>query len=174
MKDTKKLAISAMTVALGVAIMALGALVEALDLSVCMLASLLIVVIYIEMGSPHVWLIWLATSLAAWLVFPGSVIWLEYLFIFGVYPILKAYIERLPRRAWLPIKLAFVNSVTWLLIFLVDLVLGFDFFGTDILAMKFIIYVLVNVAFIAYDKLIELFARLYVAKYRKRFERFFK
>ena len=52
MKETKKLTISAMTVALGVVFMVVGAVFEVLDLSTAVLASLLVVFIYIEIGSP--------------------------------------------------------------------------------------------------------------------------
>ena len=174
MKDTKKLAIAALLAALSVAVMSVGMAVEALDLSACMLASLIAVIVYIEIGSPHVWLLWLVVSLVSWIVFPGSVLWVEYLFVFGPYPILKGYIERLPQRAWIPLKLLFVTLSASLLLLIVEVVIGLPFVGEVGDVMKTVYLVLALVIFFAYDKLITLFARLYIAKYRKRFARFFK
>ena len=81
-----------MIIALGTVLMVLGAMVDVLDLSVCALASLFVAFVYIEIGSPYPFFVWLGTSLATFLFFPGSIIWLEYLLVFGLYPILKAYV----------------------------------------------------------------------------------
>ena len=47
MNNTKKLAISAVLVALGTVFMVLGAVIEVMDLTVCAIASLIVVFIYI-------------------------------------------------------------------------------------------------------------------------------
>ena len=77
MSSTKKLALSAMLVALGSVFMIIGSFVEVLDLTVCALASLIVAFAYLEIGSPYTWLIWLATSLCTALL--GGVLWMEYL-----------------------------------------------------------------------------------------------
>lgn len=174
MRQTKKITLSAMLVALGVAFMALGVFVEVVDLSACAVASLLVVFAYIEIGSPYTWLIWLCTSLAAFICFPSSMVWLEYLAVFGIYPLIKAYVERLPRAAWGIIKLAFVNAVIWILIFAVQLILGTPFFSVDKLWMKVGLYLIMNVAFFAYDVFITVMVRFYMLKLRNRFKRFLK
>ncbi len=174
MRKTKKLTLSAMLVALGTVFMVLGAVVEMLDLTVCALASLVVVFAYLELGSPYTWLIWLCTSLATALMFPGSIIWVEYLLVFGVYPLLKAYVERLPRWSWLLVKLIFINGIVWALIFLVDFIFGTPFLESELLWMKIATYALINVAFIAYDMFITVMVRLYAEKFRHRFRKFLK
>ncbi len=174
MKQTKKITLSAMVVALSTVFMVLGAVVDMLDLSVCALASLLVAFVYIEIGSPYTWLVWICTSLATFVCFPGSIIWMEYFLIFGIYPILKAYIEKLPRRIWLIVKLLFINAIIWVLIFCVELILGIPFFAVDKLWLKAAIYVLMNVAFIAYDLFITVLVRVYFEKFRPRFKNFLK
>jgi hypothetical protein len=57
MKQTKKLVISAMLVALGTVIMRVGAYLQIADLAACALASLFVVLAYIELHSPYTWLI---------------------------------------------------------------------------------------------------------------------
>jgi len=174
MRETKKLTLSAATVAIGTLFMVLGAVFEVLDLSCVMLASLLVAFIYVELGSPYTWLVWLTTSLATALMFPASAVWAEYLFVFGIYPILKAFIERLPRPMWFPVKLVFINAILWVLILLVEGVFGVPIFEAEGDVMKIVLYVTANVAFIVYDLFITAMVRVYVFKFRKRFQRFFK
>ena len=174
MKQTKKLTVSAMTVALGVLFMTLGAVLSVLDLSCAVLASLLVSFIYIEIGSPYTWLVWLATSLISFLLFPGSFMWLVYLSVFGIYPILKGYIERLPRALWLILKLVFLNAMMALLVLFSEVLVGQSFFGDvsdipfDPMIVYAILWVLLNVAFILYDRLIVVLVVFYERKIRPR------
>ncbi len=174
MRETKKLAISAMLVALGTVFMSVGAMLEVADLTACAIASLLVVFVYIELGSPYTWLVWLATSLATAIMFFGSPVWSEYFLVFGIYPLMKAYIERLPKALWWPLKLLFINAVLWIILLLIEGVLGIPVLGADSDIMKIIIYLTANIAFIVYDLYIVAMTRVYVFKFRKRFERFLK
>ena len=161
-------------VALGTVFMTLGALFEVVDLTVCALASLIVAFIYIELGSPYTWLVWLCTSLATFLCFSGSFIWVEYLLVFGVYPILKAYIERLPKFWWLPIKFLFINAIIWIMVLICEKLLGIPFFGGETLWLNAAMYAVINVAFVAYDLFITVLVRLYLMKYRRIFSKFLK
>ena len=111
-----------MILALGTALMVLGAVFEVLDLSVCAVASLFVAFVYIEIGAPYTFIVWLLTSLLSFIFFPGSVIWIEYLLVFGIYPIIKAYVERLPRVLWIILKAVYINAVLVALIFLFELI----------------------------------------------------
>ncbi len=174
MKTTKKVTVSAMLTALGATLMIVGAVFEMLDLTACAIASLAVAFAYIELGSPYTWLIWLCTSLATGLLFPGSIVWAEYLFVFGIYPIIKGYFERLPRWSWIPVKLVYINAIIWVLIFLVDKIFGTPFLDAESPFLKICLYVLINVAFIAYDLFITVMVRLYFAKYRDTFKKILK
>lgn len=171
---TKKVTLSAMLTALGTALMILGSVIEVLDLSVCAIASLIVVFVYLEIGSPYTWLVWICTSICTALLYSGSVVWVEYFLVFGIYPLLKAYFEKLPRLAWWPVKLAFINAVIWIIFAVCELLLGIPFFGEDAMIMKIAVYVLMNVAFIAYDMFITVMVRLYYGKIRHRFKKFLK
>ena len=161
-------------VALSTAIMLLGAVIEVLDLSVCAIASLLVVFIYLEIGSYYPWLVWICTSLATALIYPGTVIWVEYALIFGLYPLIKAYIERLPRWLWLIVKLVYINAVIWGIFCVCELLLGIPFFDEGNNIITVITYVLSNVAFLAYDFFIVVMVRFYLEKLRPRFKKFLK
>lgn len=173
MRMTKKITISAMATALGAALMSIGALWEVVDMALAAVASFLVVIILIEVGSPYPWLVWLSTSLITFLFFPGSTVWLMY-FVFGVFPILKYYIEKLKRPFWFPLKLLYVNACIIALIYIVELIFGFPFFETDLFILKAVLYVVLNGAFLAYDRLLTLLIRLYMEKYRPRFKHLFK
>ena len=175
MRKTKKLTLSAMIVALGTAIMAIGAFIDVLDLSACAFASILMTFVFIEIGAPYTYGVWLCTSLATFLFCQARPeIALEYLFVFGIYPILKAYIERLPRALWLIIKLVYANLVIWGLIFFVELVTGLPLFIDKRFWLNAIIYVVLNAAFIAYDIFITVLVRFYFEKLRNRFKSLLK
>ena len=173
MRSTKKLTISALATALGSALMAVGAVWDMVDMALAAFASFFIVFILIEVGSPFPWLVWITTSLITFLLFPASTVWLMY-FVFGVFPILKYYIERLPRFFWFPIKLVYVNLCIIGLMYAMELIFGLPLFETDSLILKIGLYAMLNFAFFAYDRLLTLLIRLYNEKYRNRFKRLFK
>lgn len=173
MKSTKKLALGAMLTALGAAILALGSIIDSFSLSVGAIASLIIVIVYLELGSPYTWLVWLCTSLATVLMPHALSAGIAYLLVFGIYPILKAYLERTPRWLWLPLKLVYINAVTLALMLVMHL-LGLPFFEDDVLWMNVAVYVLINVAFVVYDMFITVMVRVYLARFRPKFKRFFK
>ncbi len=172
MRTTKKITLSAMIVALGVVLMSIGALVELVDLSLAAVVSLFVVFAMIEIGMPYPWLIWVCTSLITFLLFPGNTIWLMYL-SFGAFPILKAYIERLPRGLWLILKLLYLNAIIVALYFLTELIFGIPLFE-GALWLCIVAYVFMNIAFIAYDRLITVMVRVYFERFRHRFSKFLK
>ena len=174
MSQTKKITLSAMMVALGTAFMIIGAVFEVLDLTVCALASLLVVFIFLEIGSYYPWLVWICTTLASGLLYPASLLWVEYALIFGVYPLMKSYIEKLPRWSWLIVKLVYANLVIWALFFICEKLLGVPFFTDEARWMRILTYILTNVAFVAYDFFITVMVRFYYEKLRPRFKRFLK
>lgn len=163
-----------MMVALGTAIMVLGAVIDVLDLSVCAIASMLVVFIYLEIGSYYPWLVWICTTLTTALIFPGSVIWVEYLLVFGIYPLIKAYIERLPRWSWLIVKLLYINAVIWGIFLISERLLGIPFFEEESQLLTVITYILMNAAFVMYDIFISVMVRFYFDKIRPRFKKFLK
>lgn len=172
MRPVKKLTLSAILVALGVVMLSIGAFFEAMDLTVCVVASLIVVFVFLEIGSPYTWLVWVSTALISFLFFPGSMVWISYLMMFGIYPLIKAYIEKLPRFLWLILKLVFANAVIVIMMFLSELIFSVPFFGEEGLVMRIVLFVLLNVAFVAYDLFITMLVRIYIAKWRPKFKKF--
>lgn len=170
-----------MIVALGTVFMIVGAVIEVFDLTAVALASVLVAFVYIELGSPYTWLVWLCTTLTTFLFYQHSPMWLIYLVLFGIYPILKGYIEKLPRIFWWPIKLVFANISFVIMLFGIKLITGIPFidpsekfFGITGSALYIVMWALLNVAFIAYDFFIAVMVRYYMEKLRSRFRKLLK
>ena len=163
-----------MVVALGAIFLIIGSYISAVDLILEVIASLLAVFVYIEIGSPYTWLVWLATTLTVAFLPNGISVAGMYLLVFGIYPILKAYIERTPRVIWWPIKLVYINVIIVILALAVRLITGASMFTSELLIVNVALWVLINVAFVAYDMFITVAVRLYMLKYRKIFAKFLK
>ena len=105
MKSTKKLTISASAVAITVVLLMLSSVLGLMELCVGAIASLVVVLIYIEVGGAYPWLVWAVTSTLSILLLPTKTMGVLYLMLFGLYPMLKAYIERIRSRSlWVIVK----------------------------------------------------------------------
>ena len=93
-RATRQLTAAAILVALGVVFLALGALVEVLDLSMAAVASLCVAFAVIELGGKWPYLIYFAISLLAVLLLPVKTPALLFALFAGYYPIVKALLER--------------------------------------------------------------------------------
>lgn len=171
MKKTTELTLSAILTALGVIFLMLGRLVPSLDIVAILFASLPIVFAMLELRRVWAYLIYFATSaLALLLLF--SFVALEYLLFGGIYPILKYYFERLPRRLSLVPKLLFFNLVA-----VGALILGKRLFGLELsLSRELLIplWLLANLTFLIYDLLMTQMILRYTVQIRARIKRFLK
>ena len=124
-KRTRRIAVCGMLSALGVVVILLGSLIEVLDLCTAAIASLLCVLVMIEYGRGYPWAVYAATSILALLLAPQKNPALIYA-IFGFYPIVKAYIERLPRVLSDVVKGGIFLLLEVLLITVADMLTGAD------------------------------------------------
>ena len=174
MSKTKKLTLTSVMAAMGVVFMLLGSVIEVMDLSVCALVSLIVVFVYLEVGVGHAWAVYLCTSLLSFLIVPAKLMCFEYLLMFGIYPLLKAFIEKLPRISWIFVKLVFVNAMIWLIFLVAELWMGFIFLEGDTFILKAALYVFMNVTFVVYDIFITVMVRFYYDRIRPRIKRILK
>ncbi len=159
-----------MLCALGVIILGLGSVIEVLDITVAVLASLLIVYAVIEIGGIYPWLIWIVTSIIALVLLPLKTPVLFYALLTGYYPILKQKIER--RMARLPswaIKigvLAVSLGVMWAVMWLFAPTLLETTGGWVMIAATLALGVF---AFVLYDFCLTKMITVYFVKLQKRF-----
>ena len=115
-RRTKCLTVGALMAALGVVILALGSLLDTLDLSVAAVASFFCVYAVIEMRGPYPYMVWAVTAGLSLLLLPQKSPAVFYFFL-GFYPIIKEKIERLPALpAWILklVWLHFAGALIWL------------------------------------------------------------
>ena len=109
LKKTRILALCSLFSALGVIILYLGSVLEVLDLTMSVIASLFVIIAVIELGGAYPWLIYAVTSTLSLMLLPNKFAALIYTVFAGFYPILKAYIEKIQGIVCALIKLALFN-----------------------------------------------------------------
>ena len=165
-RRTLALTISALLSALGVILLALGSLLETVDLSVAALASFFVIYAVIELKGAYPWMMWIVTAGLAWLLLPQKSPALFYTLI-GFYPILKEKAERLhPVLSWV-VKLVCFH-LEGLLAYL-----GFRFLLTASSVetrvwMLALFYLLALACFILYDLVLSRLITFYLVKLRSR------
>ena len=143
-------------------------------MAVASLMSLLVVFVFIEIGSPFVWFVWLGTSIITCLIPNGLLVGIEYLTVFGIYPILKAYFERAPRPLRWPIKIVYVNLFIIGALLLSELVSSISFFEIERWYFKLALAVGLNLVFVLYDVYLTKMIRFYYSVVRKKITKFLK
>ena len=165
--NTKKLALAAVLSALCFIMLLLGSVITVLDLSTAAIASFVIIFCVIELGGYYPYLVWLVVSFISLLMLPDKFGALVFALFTGIYPILKSYLERLPKQlAWL-LKIIIFNGVLTLIITLSRFVLGIP---TEEINFGYMVYGVCNITFILYDIATTRIITLYLFKLRKRFK----
>ena len=98
--STRYLVITAMLAALSVVLLAVGALFQVLDLSMAVIASILVIFAVIELGGYYPYMLYLVTAVLSLLLIPSKTAPLAYAAFCGFYPILKAIYEKRLSRLW--------------------------------------------------------------------------
>lgn len=176
----KRMTISAMCTALGVVILYLGSMVEVMDLTTVFVASFLVVFAIIELGSPWYWLLWLCTSLLSVLWLPNKFCAFEYAFFGGLYPILKYYAEKLPKKTAYILKFVIFNALFCLLVGAMIWFFGMEDITLPVIGKLTpswylsIMLLLGNIVFVLYDILLTKLILLYDLRLHARLERMCK
>ena len=153
--------------ALGVVIMYAGSLIEVLDLTAAVIASLLCIVTVIDLGKRWAWVVYAATSVLATVLLPNKFPAIMYLLFFGFYPIIKEKLEKLSNKIvqWALKELIF-NVCLILLMVIGSYVLMIDMKAW--FTMEVIFFLLANGTFVMYDIALTRIISLYVFKLRKK------
>jgi hypothetical protein len=165
---TKQLTFCATFAALGVILLYLGSIVEVVDVSMAVIASLFCVLAVIEYGKGAPWMVFLVTAVLSLLLLPNKSPAVYYAFFFGFYPILKAYFERLDKvRAWI------FNEITFNVCLAVMIVLIKLLFMPSV-SIPFMMYVIAVLlcegVFVLYDIALTRLITFYMFRLRHRFK----
>lgn len=169
--NTNRLTVCAMLAALGVVLLYVGSLIEVVDISMAVLASLLCVVAVIEYGGSWPWLVYGVTAILALVLLPNKTPAAFYALFFGFYPILKEKLEKLPRGlSWILKELIF--NISFAVMAIVSVLLFFSQ-GNTLLSQPILIFagiILVEIVFVLYDVAMTRLISFYVFKLRRRFK----
>ncbi len=161
---TRQITACGILCALSTVFMIIGAITDVLDLTMMMLASLLVAFAVIEIGNGWAWLIWGVTSVICLLLLPSKTIALFY-FLGGMYPIAKSGFEKVHFIfSWL-LKFSMFNTVQLLYFVAAKYILNIpdaakNFMIADIIFNNFV--------FLMYDIAMTLFISFYIIRLRKR------
>lgn len=161
-----RMALCGILCGLSVVILASSALFPSLSYVIPMVAGAILLVPAIEYGSPTAFTAYAAVSVISLLLLPEKEAPLMYVFIFGLYPIIKKFFERIPRR--LPeylAKFAYFNLAGTAAVLLATYVLGIPL--DDGSLGKWLVPAMLlagNVAFALYDYTLTLAVTIYVRR----------
>ena len=168
MKDkTKRIAISAMLSALGVVFLYLGSLIDVLDISMAVIASVCCIFAVIEFGGAFPWLIYAVTGVLSLLLLPRKEAAVMYLLFFGFYPILKEKLEKKKKlTSWMLKELIF-NVALAVMLLLSKLLLTADTAEPWFMYLLFV--AIAEITFPIYDLALTRIISLYIYKIRSKF-----
>ena len=172
MKPVRALTLSAVLAALSVLLLFLGSLFDVTDLAAVMVASFFVVLVLIECRGVWPWLLYVSVSVLSFLLLPGRFVSVEYALFGGIWPILKYWLERLPRLPSFLLKLLVGNALAAFAAWL-----GLKFFGLEVpsaLWLKIAAVALWEAVLLLYDLLLTRLIVIWCVKYRSRFRRLFR
>ena len=97
MKQSKSIAVCGMLAALSIVMMLLGTLLEIGLYAAPMLAGLCLLPVGRRLGKKYQVLLWVAVSVLSLILVPNVEASLMYLCLFGCYPVIRPWFQRLPR-----------------------------------------------------------------------------
>ena len=165
MKQTRIVALCGMVSALSVVVLALGAMLGIGMYAAPMIAGLCLLPIRREAGWRGQMMVWLAVSLISFMLISEVEQNLMYLCLFGLYPILYPFFQRLPKGIRIAGKMLFMNAVTIAVEALVVLVLVPETMG---LWMGIALMVIGNAVFFLYDRMLPVFDAI-LSRYLRAF-----
>ncbi len=130
MRKTRVIAENGLLAALSVIILLLGSIIEALDMSSAAIAGFAVLAVRVRWGRNSAVALYCVTSVLSMVMLPNKIPALLYVFYGGLYPILKAEIEKLgkPFLEWvlkIGSVLVFFSLGLWIAMSLLGIEAGF-------------------------------------------------
>lgn len=164
-RATVRIAVAAALCALSTAILFLGVALGVLDLSALAVVSFATAFCVMEMGGAYPYLLWLVTSVLLFIFLPDKLVFFEYAFFAGVYPVVKFAAARQKTAVGIVIKLVFFNAAVTALALISHFVLGLP--EDAGLSFGWVLYVVGNALFLLYDMALSSVCAFYLLRLRK-------
>lgn len=164
--NTKKIALNGILGALAVVSLLLAVIIPTNTLSFYALSSFFISVTIIESGIRAGWMFFVSTSLLSLIIVPDKLILVPYVVFFGIYGIVKYYIEKLNKLALeYVLKFIYFNLCAGIAVVTVS-----QLFNTALVSRLpwWLLVIALETAFFVYDYVYTLFISYYRDKLRPR------
>ena len=164
---TRRIAICAMLSAVGVVVLYLGSLIEVLDISMAVIASVFVIFAVIEYGKAAPWMIYGVTGILSAILLPQKLPAAIYILFCGFYPIIKEKIEKLSSKiAQWALKELIFNACLIILMVLGNYILMIDMKAW--FAIEVVFFALANGTFVIYDIALTRIISLYIFRLRRK------
>ncbi len=164
---TKKLVMSATLSALGVILLFVGVIIDVLDLSMAVAASVPCMIAVSLIGGIYPVMIYLVTGTLAIILLPYKAPALIYIMLVGYYPIIKSKCERMGTVFSLIIKLLVFNFALFLSVLAFKCLISSE---EALLKPSIFLFLVGDITFLLYDFALSVFIKLYVARLKKLFK----
>ncbi len=164
--NVRKLALSAMMTALCVIICTFASLFSTMSMAITAVSGIVVTFVVYKCGYKYSLLVYFAVSILSALLVPNKEAVVYFIFLFGLYPILKPLNQRLVKR-WLiwTAKIAEANILFFVVYIIASKLLGIDdFIERDLYIIGLILY---NIAFVIYDICLDRFEIPYRNRHSK-------
>lgn len=177
MNQSMKVAFGGIITALSVLLMFFSGIIPATEYALPIIAGVLLIPVYLEMGRKWAFPVFIAVSIVSFLIVPSKEPPVMYTLFFGYYPLVKEIIEKIkPKFISFAVKLIFYNFMTIAAVIIVAKVFGIPFvedseFGRFTIP---IFLVLSNFVFVVYDLCLVRVVNLYFAVLHPKVKKYFK
>lgn len=164
----RAVALGGMFSALAVVMMSIGSIIPSLDMSSAFIAGIVIMVVRMEINRTAPITVYLVSGILSLIILPNRFAGICFMCYYGLYPIVKEYIERLRLK---PVKWL-LKFVTFLLMYTVMIKLGeyFTVATDDIIEIaEPVLYIIGMITSIVYDFFLTIVATRYDIL-KKRFQ----
>ena len=171
MSKSGKIALGGLLTALGVVLMFLTGLIPIGTYALPAIAGVLLIVAVIEIGAKWAWMIYAAVAVLSLLFAADKEAALLFVLVFGYYPVLKSFLERISNKvlSWIS-KFAVFNVAVVACFFLAVnfLQLPEDSFTVFGIYLPWVFLILGNAVFLIYDIALSGLVATYVEKLHHR------
>ena len=169
--NVKNIAIGSLLAAVSTILLAVGSVIETLDISLAVTASIVVFALILEQKDRLALSVYIVTSLLSLLLLPQKMPALMYLMFFGWYPFGKRVFEKTGRAASWVLKILFFNIA----VLLYWLAAKFILLIPDETKIIFILTIcLANAAFVLYDIFCTKFVVFYYVRISPRIRKLMK
>ncbi len=176
MKNSSKTALSGMAVAFGTIVMLLASAIPTLEYAIPAFAGFMVLFIIIELNVGWAVAVYAATTLLGILIVPNKEAVGMYIALFGIYPIVKFYVDKLPKVLSYIVKSLFFGVAVSGVYFIMIKVFGIAAeLLEDINKITLPILLIFGLAaFLIYDRAMSMIAVKYKLRFHRLVVRMFK